>query len=133
MTSAWNLEQYQQRMSLRLKDAHIVPMADDLDEWKIELDLQIGQCALNTQKWTKRFPHYVRVPGWIRNGGDHFCFHWVVRSPEGRLFDVTPIEHHRNNASGEIFVEHSGDIKEFERAISESRCQFGLILSSEAA
>ncbi len=107
-------------------------MVNNLDKLADQLDLKISDCDTNTKKWIKRFPDFDRVPGWICYMGNHFAFHWVVKSPEGKLLDVTPIEHCRDVNSTEVFVEHTGDVSEFEQAKVHVRSQFGLILTGSS-
>ena len=78
---------------------------------------KIADCHMNADAWVAANPNYQTVRGWVKCAsfgdlGARLTAHSVVRTPEGKLLDITPLAD-ESLRGGMHFIEHEGSERLF--------------------
>ena len=104
---------YEASICQRLRQAKRVPFrVVSLEGWRPK----VGDCHRNVDKWVEANHGAAALRGWVTYArlGDAIGLtaHSVVRSLDGHLFDITPLENEYYR-TGMRFVPHLGDEQVF--------------------
>jgi hypothetical protein len=109
------------RLRLRAPEARYVPFRSVSFQGGNKPSL--NKCHENVARWIAENPDHIAARGWLVTSGFLFDKHTVVRSPDGTLFDITPLQ------VPTPFIEHPADDNEF----SELNSQLNLVVFPDFA
>jgi hypothetical protein len=114
---------YEADICRRLSEADVIPFRRVVME---DGRPRIGECHPNVDAWVAAHADCIAIRGWaiyLDQGilGIRLTAHSVVRGPDRKLFDITPLADERVRPSMR-FVCHTGDDKAF--AVERDRCIF---------